>query len=343
MPLDLTLRVAAAAPADQTASFLRRAEAAGFVGVGLPDTQLIMRDVFVSLALAAERTSSLTLQTAVTNPVTRHLSVLGSLIQTVEELAPGRLRIIIGTGYSAVKTIGQRAATIDQMRETVTTLRALLSGQRLNLGGFEAHMPYASGRSVPIWIAGTGPKAIDLAGEVADGALLSVGLHPAVIQRSQEMIEAGAKRAGRDPAEIEVMYAARVQVEQDMETAQGLARPICAQWALEPYRRRWLQEAGLNVPDMEVPPELQGLYPDIPHAENWEEARRLTAFLSDELVAEICDALGLYGTVDHVVGKLKSLEEHGVKHLFIHTRESYALPEEVLTTFEKEIFPRLHT
>ena len=267
--------------------------------------------------LAAGCTNNLVLQTAVTNAVTRHLSVLASLIQTVEELAPGRLRIIVGTGYSAVKTIGYRASTIGQMREAITNLRTLLSGQVLNLGGFEARMPYTSGRQVPIWVAATGPRTIDLAGEVADGVLLSVGLHPTIIQRSQEMINAGASRAGRDPASVEVMYAARVQIEEDMETSYNLARPICVQWALEPYRRRWLNEAGLNIPDIDVPPEFQGLYPDIPHAENWEEARRLTAFLPDSLVAEICDVLGLYGTPDYVVERLKSLEALGVKQLFI--------------------------
>ena len=52
MPMELTLRVAAAAPANETASFFKRVEDAGFVGAGIPDTQLIMRDVYVSLALA---------------------------------------------------------------------------------------------------------------------------------------------------------------------------------------------------------------------------------------------------------------------------------------------------
>ena len=65
MALQLTLRVAAAAPADQTADFLRRVEDAGFAGAGIPDTQLIMRDVYIALALAAQRTSQLTLHTAV--------------------------------------------------------------------------------------------------------------------------------------------------------------------------------------------------------------------------------------------------------------------------------------
>ena len=341
MSMEVILRVAGSEPADQTAAFVGRAEEAGFAGVGIPDTQLIMRDVYVTLALAAQRTSHLTLYTAVTNPVTRHVSVLASLAQTVEELAPGRLGIIIGSGYSAVKTIGQRAATLREMREAVLTLRRLLSGERVALDGFEAHLPYASGRRIPILIAATGPRTIELAGEVADGALMAVGLHPAMMDDAWRRFEAGAREAGRDPHSLDVIYVSRVQLEEDMETARAMARPICVQWLIEPYRARWLREAGLEIPDVELPPELQRLYPDIPHAENWEEARRLTSFLSDETVAEICEVIGLFGTPEYFVRRLAELEEYGVQRLFVQTRESYSLPEGTLQAFQEEIFPRL--
>ena len=337
--MDIILRVAGGARASQTAIFARRLEEVGFAGMGVPDTQLIMRDVYVALALAAQSTSSLTLYTAVTNPITRHVSVLASLIQTVEELAPGRLGIIMGTGYSAVRTIGKPPATLKQMRDAVVTLKRLLAGERVSLDGFEARLPYASGHDIPIMIAATGPKTIELAGEVADGALLAVGLHPAMLDGARRLLEAGAKKAGRDPSSLDVIYAGRVHVAKDTETARGMARPICAQWALEPYRVRWLREAGLDIPDIEIPPELQGLYPDIPHAGNWEEARRLTSFLSDQLVAEICEVIGLFGTTDYFVRRLKELEEYGVPRLFLQTLESYGFPEATFQAFRDYIFP----
>ena len=341
MAMEVFLRVPGCASADRTAEFVARAEEAGFAGVGIPDTQLIMRDVYVALALAAQRTSHLTLYTAVTNPVTRHVSVLASLVQTVEELAPGRLRIIIGSGYSAVSTIGQRAASLQEMRDSVMSLRRLLAGERVRLGGFDARLPYASGRHIPILIAATGVRTIELAGEVADGALLAVGLHPATMDGARRRLEAGAMKAGRDPQSLEVIFVGRVVLEEDAAIAQAMARPICAQWAIEPYHARWLREAGLNIPDIELPPELQRLYPDIPHAENWEEARRLTSFLSDELVADICDVLGLFGTPDHFARRLSELEGRGLRRLFLQTTESYDFPEKTLVAFRDEIFPRL--
>ncbi len=339
--MQVHLRVAGSAPADQTAEFARRAEEAGFDGIGIPDTQLIMRDVYVALALAAQRTSTLDLMTAVTNPMTRHVSVLASLAQTVEELAPGRLTLVVGSGYSAVNTIGRKAATLKEMRESVTNLKSLLAGDNVDFGGFQARLPYAAGRRIPVLLAATGPRTIELAGEVADGAMLAVGLHPGSMNAARGILNAGARKAGRDPGTLDIIYLARVHVADDLDAARDMARPICAQWALEPYRARWLREAGVDLPHLEVPPELEGLYPDIPHAENWEEARRLTSFLSDDLVAQICDAIALVGGPDRLAARLKELEGQGVDKLFLSTMESYDHPESTLKAFAGGVFTKL--
>ena len=341
MAMEVVLRVPGCAPADQMAEFLGRVEAAGFDGVGVTDSQLLMRDVYVNLALAAQRTSHIPLYTAVTNPVTRHVSVLASAIQTVEELAPGRLRIMIGSGYSAVMTIGQRAATLRQMRETVLVLRKLLSGESVSINGFEAHLPYASDRHIPLIIAATGPRTLELAGEVADGALLLVGIHPKMIEAARRRVEHGARKAGRDPSSMEMLIAGRVYVDKTTESAVDMARPICAQWVVEPFHAQWLREAGIDVPEVNLPPELAALYPDIPHAENWEEARRATAFLTDEKVAEIGDVLGFFGTPEDCLKKIRKLEEYGVTRLYAMTVESNDLPERTLQGFRDVILPGL--
>ena len=341
MGMDVILRVAGSSSADRTAEFAAQVEEAGFFGIGIPDTQLIMRDVYVTLAMVSQRTSHLALYTAVTNPVTRHVSVLASLVQTLEELAPGRVGIICGSGYSAVTTIGLPPSTLAQTRETVVNLRRLLSGDTVSFGGFEARLPFASGRRIPILIAATGPRTIELAGEVADGALINVGLHPAAMDEAMRLLEKGARKAGRDPQSLEVIYVSRVTVDQDKEAAQAMARPICVQWVTEPYRARWLRLAGIEVPDIELPPEVLRLYPDIIHAEDWEKARRLTDFLSDSVVAKVCDTIGLFGPPDHIVRRLSELEHQGVKRLLLQTTESYDFPESTLRAFRDEVFPRM--
>ena len=79
MGLKVDIRVPVGLPVKETADFIAKCEDAGFSGVGVHDHQHSGRDVFLTLALAAERTSRLTLFPATSNPVTRHPSVLASL------------------------------------------------------------------------------------------------------------------------------------------------------------------------------------------------------------------------------------------------------------------------
>src|SRR5947199_4981998 len=160
---------------------LRSIEAAGFDGAGILDSQMLSRDTFVVLGQAAAATSRLTLFPAVTNPFTRHPSVLAGAIQTVEELAPGRTKFVIGTGYTSASTIGRKPATLAQMRACISTVKALLAGDAVDFQGTPGRLGYAAGRDIPVLMAASGPKAIELAGEVADGVLLLVGFTPGIV------------------------------------------------------------------------------------------------------------------------------------------------------------------
>jgi 5,10-methylenetetrahydromethanopterin reductase len=88
-PVQISLRIPGTAPIREVAHLVQEVEAAGFAGAGILDSQLLCRDVFVTMAAAAMQTSHLTIFPAVTNPFTRHASVLASAVQSVEELAPG--------------------------------------------------------------------------------------------------------------------------------------------------------------------------------------------------------------------------------------------------------------
>src|SRR4029453_2549608 len=125
-------------------------------------------------ARADTRPSRLPFFPAVTNPFTRHASVLASAIQTVEELAPGRTKFVIGAGYTSASTIGRKPATLAQMRSCIRTVKTLLAGNAVDFQGIPGRLGYAAGRDIPVLMAASGPKAIELAGEIADGVLLLV-------------------------------------------------------------------------------------------------------------------------------------------------------------------------
>src|SRR2546426_10176625 len=137
-PVRVHLRVPGTAPMPDLMRLLRSIEAAGFDGAGILDSQMLSRDTFVVLGQAAAATSRLTLFPAVTNPFTRHPSVLAGAIQTVEELAPGRGKFVIGTGYTSASTIGRRPATLAAMRACIATVKAPLAGETLDWGGARA-------------------------------------------------------------------------------------------------------------------------------------------------------------------------------------------------------------
>src|SRR5262245_31563512 len=161
------LRVPGTAPMPDLMALIQSIEAAGFDGVGILDSQMLSRDTFVVLGHAAAHTSRLLLFPAVTNPFTRHASVLAGAIQTVEELAPGRVQVVIGTGYTSASTIGRKPATLAEMRACVGAVKGLLSGQTVDWGGTTSRLSFAAGRSIPVVMAASGLKAIELAGEIA--------------------------------------------------------------------------------------------------------------------------------------------------------------------------------
>src|SRR5207249_9960481 len=96
--IQVSLRIPGTAPMPELIKLIQQVEAAGFDGAGILDSQLLCRDTFVTMALAAANTSGFTLFPAVTNPLTRHASVLPAATQPVEAIAPGRIKAIIGTG-----------------------------------------------------------------------------------------------------------------------------------------------------------------------------------------------------------------------------------------------------
>ena len=224
-PVRIHMRVPGTAPMTELMTSIQSVEAAGFDGAGILDSQMLCRDTFVTLGQAATRTSRLTLFPAVTNPFTRHASVLAGAIETVAELAPGRVKFVIGTGYTSASTIGRKPATLAEMRACIATVKALLAGHSVDFDGTPGRLAYAAGRRIPVLMAASGPKAIELAGEIADGVLLLVGFNQGIVETALGYLERGARRAGRRVEDLEVIWAARTGTAATAAEARRMARP----------------------------------------------------------------------------------------------------------------------
>ena len=328
MAMKVDIRVPVGLPVVETAEFIAGCEAAGFSGVGVHDHQHSGRDVFLTLALAAERTTKITLYPATTNPVTRHPGVLASLAHTLEEIAPGRVRLTVGPGYLAVGNIGRPRATLEMMRQAILAMRRLLRGERVTFNGTETWLRNISDTPTPIFMTAAGPRMVELAGEVADGALLLVGLHPKSVAAARRRLEIGADRGNRDLQGFQTIYITPTTVDEDGPRARRWPQ----QWFRDgqPYLKYpsdsnlfWLREAGIELPDDFVPEQITGRQADA-----------------------ICDAFGLFGTPQECLDRLKrAAAESGVAQVFIfptHTQDGgYEMPSRELEAFKNVIFPGL--
>ncbi len=341
-PVRVHMRVPGTAPMPDLMKLIQSVEAGGFDGAGILDSQLLCRDTFVTLGQAATHTSRLTLFPAVTNPFSRHASVLAGAMQTVEELAPGRVKFVIGTGYTSASTIGRKPATLAEMRACIATVKTLLAGASADFGGTPGRLAYASQRPIPVLMAASGPKAIEVAGEIADGVLLLVGFNQGIVATALGYLERGARRAGRRIEDLEIIWAVRVGTAATTAEARRMARPTAVHWGILRWGGHWLGPAGLRLPKFDIPEAVGKVYPDLSHAHDWEEAIAATAFVADEVIGQLCDALGLVGTAEDCADRIAAMTKLGVRNLYLMPFQTFAPPEPEVRAFRDVVFPRLH-
>ncbi|MQG45499.1 MAG: LLM class flavin-dependent oxidoreductase [SAR202 cluster bacterium] len=326
MAIKVDIRVPVGLPVVETAGFIAECEAAGFSGVGVHDHQHSGRDVYLTLALAAQRTSKMTLYPATTNPVTRHPGVLASLAHTLEEIAPGRARLTVGPGYLAVGNIGRPRASLETMRQAILAIRRLLRGETVVFNGTETKLRNISDTPTPIFMTAAGPRMVELAGEVADGALMLVGLHPEMVAAAQRRLQVGAERGKRDLDNFQTIHITPTTIDEDGAAAKRW--PQLWFRSDQPYLKYpsdsnlfWLREAGIHLADDFVPEHI-----------------------SDSQADAICDAFGLFGTPQECLERLRRAEtESGVEQVFIfptHTQDGgYDMPRAEVEAFRDVIIP----
>jgi 5,10-methylenetetrahydromethanopterin reductase len=190
-------------------------------------------------------------------------------------------------------------------------------------------------------MAASGPKAIELAGEVADGALLLVGANRGIVEKALDHLDRGARRAGRRVEDLEVTWAVRVGIAGTTAEARRLARPTAVHWGILRWGGHWVEPAGLRLPKLEIPDAVWKIYPDLSHAHDWEAAITATSFVPDDVVAQLCDVLGLVGTPADCATRIVELTKLGVRNLYLMPLLTFGLPEPETAAFRDVVFPRL--
>ncbi len=193
--------------------YAKYAEERGFEAVWQAESRLV-RDAIVPMAAYAAVTNTIKIGSGVINNWTRNIGLLAATFLTLDDLAPDRVICGIGAWWDPLaRNVGiTRRRPLKAMRETVEVLRRLLALERVTFHGEFHHVDgieldvvhgRREPRNVPIMIGATGPKMMELTGEIADGAVLNYCVPPEYNDMALARLEAGAKKAGRTLDDID--------------------------------------------------------------------------------------------------------------------------------------------
>jgi 5,10-methylenetetrahydromethanopterin reductase len=324
----VALRVPVGRPLPDLAAFIVRCEQAGFDGVGVHDHPSSGRDAYLALALAGQATHRLQLFPATSSPSVRHPLVLASLAHSLDEIAPGRTYVTVAPGFISTRSIGKPRASVAVLREAIRDLRRLLAGDDVEFGATSTRLRNRSATPTPVYLLAAGPRMIELAGEVADGAFLMVGLHALAISAALGHLQEGARRAGRSLTGFPVVFVVTLGLGSDAEVGTRWVRSWFA--PTQPFlaypsasNLHWLKQVGFAV----------------------EPARDPTTIPEDQ-ARQIADAFGLFGSPERCAERLlRAREEAGVEHVFLFPAHDlargYEMPDAEVQAFERVIRPRL--
>jgi alkanesulfonate monooxygenase SsuD/methylene tetrahydromethanopterin reductase-like flavin-dependent oxidoreductase (luciferase family) len=187
--------------------FFNHVESLGYDSVWVTDSQMIFSDCYAVLALAARQTRRLRLGTGTAICGTRIPPVQVAAMATLNRLAPGRVHLGIGTGNTAMRTMGQRPMRIAEYDEYLRVLAALLRGEVVEyryhdrarpITMLARHDKYMSLEpKIPLYVSGFGPRAMELAGKHGDGLVFAIPPRGVAVAEALAHASAGAARAGR--------------------------------------------------------------------------------------------------------------------------------------------------
>ena len=181
-----------------------RAEELGYHRCWVYDEGLATRDVYVTLAAILQSTSQLIVGPGVTNAYTRHPGQSAAAIATLAEMSGGRAFLGLGAGGTlTLDPLGlERQRPAETVRQAIAACRALFAGQQVDLDapGFtlrSARLDYGMA-DIEIWLAGRGPRMLELGGAECDGVMLDF-IHKPSLGDYLARVRAGAERTGNQP------------------------------------------------------------------------------------------------------------------------------------------------
>jgi 5,10-methylenetetrahydromethanopterin reductase len=296
--------------------YVRYAEEKGFEAVWQAESRLV-RDAIVPMAAYAAVSERIKIGSGVINNWTRNIGLLAATFLTLDDLAPDRMICGIGAWWDPLaRNVGiERRKPLLAMRETVDVLRRLLAMERVTFHGEFHHVDEieldvvhgrTEPRNVPIYIGATGPKMMELTGEIADGVVLNYCVPPEYNDHAIERLEAGAKRAGRSLDDVDRPQLVVCSVDPDREAALDTSRELLTQYlAQQPHIAK---ASGVS---QDVVAEIQSI---LGWPATHEQIQRAKHLVPDDLLTRITAS----GTPDEALTKVQEYIDHGATYPILY-------------------------
>jgi len=339
----------------------RAAEAQGFTSVFYADSPVLFGDPYVTMAAAAVQTRRIAVGVGVTNPLTRSAPVTATCIASLNALAPRRIALGLGVGFTANFAMGTRNATLAELERYVADVRRLLRGEvaDVELLGRDVPVQFLNRGQpflnvedpVPLYIAAMGPKGLALAGRLADAVILGGITEPALIDRCRELVDEGARSVGRRLSDLEICVTPSAYLT-EREPAFDELQQALGPKSLAPAKIYSRMAGSLPAIDRELAAEMakvrDAAYAGPVRGDEDPRRQHLTAYRGyltklqpwqqPLITPRVLKATSVAGTIEQCSETVRTLEKHGVSQLILAPRPQDQTA--VVEGFGRHIIPR---
>lgn len=316
---------------DRTVRLAKQAEDGGFDYVWTFDSHVLWKEAYSMLAVIAAHTKRVKFGPLVTNPGPRSVDLAASIYATLNLISKGRMVCGMGRGDSSRRMMKKPPTTIARMMEFSRKLKSLAEGNEEDVDGVPVKLTWANPQyTLPMWLAGYGPKVLHECAKLADGIVLQIA-EPSLITWFIDQVKAGAKEAGRDPSEIKYMAAAPVFLSDDLDKC----REQC----------RWFPGmVGNHIADL-IKNQSIGVPENLLKAINgrtgydYKQHADKDSDHLDWVTADVVDSFSVLGPVDMQIRKLKELKKVGLDQFVIYLMCEEE--EKIVEAYAREIIPAL--
>ncbi len=284
----------------------------GFDIVLCPDTQNLSADPYGQLALMANATTSLKIGTGVTHPVTRETAVTASAMASLQEESLGRAICGIGRGDSSAAHIGKRQATTEELRRCVVTLKRYLNGEAVEAGNMQSPIRWIDPKvisPVPIDIACTGPRTIEMACDVADRVSFAVGSAFERVEWAMNTAKEHLEKTGRSKDSLQIGAYINLICDHDEKRAISLARMLAG---LVAHFTAMKGASTEHLPD-KLLPVTQQLQTDYDMKNHSSEKGQHLDLIDDDFI----EWFSIVGSPQKCIDRLGKLLDLGLNHIYI--------------------------